>query len=90
MRSAVQPAVPAEEGGEAAFAFVRALFLQRDAQLAVEGCDKAGTFLGRLSAGASLVNLRPCRVDDCQRFAHRPLVIYAPRVPSRCCVVSLH
>ena len=48
-----QPAVPAEEGGEAAFAFVRQHFLQRDANVTVEGVDKMGTFLGRLTVGAS-------------------------------------
>jgi hypothetical protein len=46
------PAVKAEEFGEEAWAFVRSHFLQRDGVLTVEGCDKAGTFLGRLVVGA--------------------------------------
>jgi staphylococcal nuclease domain-containing protein 1 len=65
------PAVAPEPFGEEAFQFVRDHFLQRDASLAVESIDKAGTLLGRLRVGALwvLLNLRCLTsfyVTDCR------------------------
>lgn len=54
------PAGAPEAGGVEAFEFVRAHYLQRDAVVSVEGCDKMGTFLGRISVGAPRCCLPSC------------------------------
>lgn len=46
-----QPAQKPEPFGEESYQFVREKFMQREAMVTVESCDRSGTFLGRLRVG---------------------------------------
>lgn len=46
-----QPAQKPEPFGEESFQFVRERFMQREAHVTVESCDRSGTFLGRIRVG---------------------------------------
>lgn len=46
-----QPALKPEPFGEESFQFVREWFMQREAMVTVESCDRSGTFLGRIRVG---------------------------------------
>jgi staphylococcal nuclease domain-containing protein 1 len=55
------PEQKAEPFGEEAFQFMRNMFLQRDAVVTVESCDRSGTFLGR--SAIAIVTSTPVEIS---------------------------